>query len=231
MIGYPPLIALVYADVEGLRQLAGQLGIKVHPVRIEETRGNKRSVGADIDLHGLSGLHVLPVTPGVKTTLERDREARKIYELQEDPTTLLRDVIDALDRRHQLIHGLEELPAPRVALRHRVLFALHGVSGRRENAHDPVTEALSRLIDAKRDEYASINTDEYVLAEGNWELHANRTRSLRLARLRLMKSKRTSGSMQTPPGVRLNITLSGITLSPEGEARFRRRSFRRQRLG
>ena len=152
MIGYPPLIALVYADVEGLRQLAGQLGIKVHPVRIEETRGNKRSVGADIDLHGLSGLHVLPVTPGVKTTLERDREARKIYELQEDPTTLLRDVIDALDRRHQLIHGLEELPAPRVALRHRVLFALHGVSGRRENAHDPVTEARSRLIDATRDE-------------------------------------------------------------------------------
>jgi hypothetical protein len=221
------LLALDWVDASRLRDLGAQMDVLPAPIRKERSRGRRRSVG----LNGPSSYG------SPSASHESSSTDTAIYELGDNPSRLLKDLVGELRKRDQIQLDVADVPQVSIdqplnedeieALLVASLAPQQGLADSTVLARQ-VAEILgpglplARLSATKSSELSELILNSFVLIESMWRLAGSKdSRDLLLSALHPPEDSaaRSEGFVEMPADVDVRVRLPNEALTPRLLAR------------
>jgi hypothetical protein len=221
------LLVIDLVDARRLGELASQMDILPSPARRERSRVRKRSGGITV-----------PGSPSPTASYESAASETAVYELPEDPSKLVRDLVGSLQRSGQIELGVADVPQVSVdeplneneieSLLVKELSLDAEPLALRDVARDVASilgSGLSseRLEAAKLTELAGLVPGTYVLMESEWSPRENKSELL--LRLETLHPPGEPGvtaetRVNVPKAMDVSVTVQLESVAPRFRARM-----------
>jgi hypothetical protein len=245
------ILSFDYFDWERLSDFALQSGIELEPTKSERGLSKKRlgSVKGNAKVFEVSGGQ------------EQTTSETQTFDIPHNPSSLLRNLVAALDREGMLVLGLDEIPTVGVdqsldqadlqgSLYQAFQQRLHEIASSSGGstaipldelladadsiAHDVTTRlSIQSLARAKREQFSKILQGSMVLTESDWNVvdSGSEQYELVLSKLHSTQTDRTARSIDVPEDLSLKVVIDKTGVSSKGKLRFSASEIRAGVLG